>query len=185
MELTGNTRMQERPIGPLVDCLRSQGARIEYVKTEGCLPVRVYGGGLTGGSVRIESSVSSQFTSAVLMVSPFAAAPVRLTLSEDAPTSLPYIHMTLDNMRQFGVSVDAPSPNVFDVGTGGYTCVSGRYSVEPDASSATYAAALAAISGATVTLAGVTSTSTQGGLHRNCAQICVSVFTLCARCLHR
>lgn len=173
--ISGNDRMHARPIGDLVDCLRSQGAQITYLQREGCLPLRVYGGGLSGGEVTLQSSVSSQFASSVLMVAPFCTAPLRLMLSEDTPTSLPYIRMTVENMKQFGVTVHSPAPNVFHipvqtyapVDTGmisiaGCSAPAAVYSVEPDASSASYAAALAAITGTSVELIGVGSRSTQG-----------------------
>ena len=152
--------MHERPIGPLVDCLRAQGAVIEYAGSAGCLPLRVYGGGLRGGAAFLESSISSQFASSVLMVAPYCREPLRLTLSEETPTSLAYIHMTLRNMAQFGVSVSTTSLNVFDVPHAAYACR--QYSVEPDASSATYAAALAAVAGVRVELSGLGTASTQG-----------------------
>jgi pentafunctional AROM polypeptide len=162
VELTGNDRMQERPIGDLVDCLRCLGARIEYGRREGCLPLRVYGGGLRGGNVTMVSAVSSQFTSSLLMVAPYCQSSLTLTLSESAPTSLPYIIMTTENMKEFGVSVATPESNVFHVPVGQYRVSRPVYTVEADASSATYASVLGAITGCRVTLLGVGSTSTQG-----------------------
>lgn len=59
--ITGNARMKERPIGPLVDALRSVGCAIDYLETEGCLPLRIRGGGFPGGEVLLSASVSSQY----------------------------------------------------------------------------------------------------------------------------
>lgn len=161
MDLTGNERMQQRPIAHLVDCLTAMGGRIEYLKTPGCLPLRVYGGGLSGGVIPLESSISSQFASAVLMVAPLCRSPVTLVLSESMPTSLPYILMTAKSMLQFGVTVSIEAHNKFHVITTPYSAPS-EYSVEPDASSASFAAALSAITGIQVTLLGIGSSSSQG-----------------------
>ena len=71
--LDGSARMRERPMGPLVDALRSRGARIEPLGAEGFLPLRIEGGTLTGGEVSIRADVSSQFVSALLLASPVVA----------------------------------------------------------------------------------------------------------------
>ncbi len=167
MVLTGNARMQERPIKPLVTALTSQGARIEYLAADGCLPLRVFGGGLAGGVCSLSASLSSQYVSSILMAAPLTPSGMQLVLAEANPTSLPYILMTMTSMAQFGVSVqfDAAVPNRFSVPAGSrYTPAADSVFVEPDASSASYPAAIAAISGRTVTLPGITAHSSQGTL---------------------
>lgn len=93
--LTGSARMGERPVAQLVDALRAHGCSLEYLGREGALPLRVHGGGLGGGALRMSASISSQYVSSVLLAAPLAPGGVELLLDEDQPTSLPYIEMTV------------------------------------------------------------------------------------------
>ena len=70
--VTGNARMQERPIGPLVDALRANGCTVDYMKTEGCPPLKLQGGGLPGGVIELDAELSSQYVSSILMAAPYA-----------------------------------------------------------------------------------------------------------------
>ncbi|MGC8864418.1 MAG: 3-phosphoshikimate 1-carboxyvinyltransferase [Bacteroidales bacterium] len=102
--LTGNRRLQERPIGPLVDALRLLGARIEFAGNERFLPLKFGKGKLQSGTVELAPSFSSQFFSALLMIAPLL--PEGLTLkTTERPVSLPYIDMTIGLMRQGGIQV--------------------------------------------------------------------------------
>ncbi|EQC28678.1 hypothetical protein SDRG_13554 [Saprolegnia diclina VS20] len=159
--LTGNHRMQERPIADLVDALNTNGCHIAYDKTSGCPPLRITPTGLPGGPMRMQGKVSSQYVSSVLLSAPYASSPLDLLLEEDAPTSLPYILMTTQLMADFGIRVQQTGANRFLVPRGVYTNPA-TYHVEVDASSATYPLALAAITGGRVTVPGLGSTSTQG-----------------------
>ena len=79
--LTGNARMQERPIGPLVDALRSNGSEIEYLNKQGSLPLKISAGnGLKGGRIELAATISSQYVSSILMCAPYAKEPVTLAL---------------------------------------------------------------------------------------------------------
>lgn len=160
-ELTGSTRMRERPIGPLVDALRASGCAIHYLAAPGSLPLRVEGGGLPGGEICIRGRVSSQFVSALLLSAPLARSSTVVSVAEARPTSLPYILMTLRAMRLFGVEVRQRSPTSFEVPAGGYAAPEVA-EVEADASSATYPLAMAAVSGGDVTVEGVGADSVQG-----------------------
>lgn len=102
--LTGNSRMLERPIGPLVEALRSLGARISYAGRPGFPPLLIEEPDWAAyrPDIKISASVSSQFISALLMVAPLFPQGIRLQL-EDAVVSRPYIDMTLGAMRHFGV----------------------------------------------------------------------------------
>ena len=102
--LDGVPRMRERPIAPLVDALRRLGADIEYAGTVGYPPIRVRGTGLRGGEVEIDGSLSSQFLSSLLLAAPLAAGPVRIRVRSQL-VSRPYIDLSLDLMRRFGVPV--------------------------------------------------------------------------------
>lgn len=160
--LTGNARMKQRPIGPLVDALRENGAEIEYLESPGALPLRMTGrGGLRGGVVRLAADVSSQYVSAVLLCAPYAQEPVTLELVGDKVISQPYIDMTLAMMQSFGVHVERVGAHVYRIPQQAYRAPD-VYVVESDASSATYPLAVAAITGTTVTVPSIGSASLQG-----------------------
>lgn len=167
--IRGSARMNERPIQDLVQCLEAMDpGRITYLEKPGCTPLRIRGGGFKGGRLELNSKVSSQFVSAVLMAAPYAESPVTLILADVAegekPVSWPYIDMTIATMRRFGVNVDIISPREFHVPVGSYTNPA-VFEVEPDASTASYDLALIALNGGTVTLEGIGSNSVQGDAH--------------------
>ena len=162
--LTGNDRMKVRPIGPLVDALRSNGVTVKYLGKEKSLPLEVNAaGGLEGGVIELAATVSSQYVSSILMAAPYAKKPVVLRLVGGKPISQPYIDMTISMMRAFGILVETSSsePNTYRIPTGIYSSP-GEYVVESDASSATYPLAVAAISGTTCTIPNIGSASLQG-----------------------
>ncbi len=161
--LDGNRRMRERPISGLADLLTALGATTEYEMRQGCAPIIVHASGLSGGHATFASAGSSQFLSAVLMAAPYARDAVVIDVDGPA-TSRPYIEMTVAIMRQFGHEVTVEQRP----GGASYRVQPGRYKpcnlvVEPDASSATYFMAAAAVSpGSRVTIEGLGSQSLQG-----------------------
>lgn len=162
--LTGNARMKVRPIGPLVDALRSNGVGIKYMGNEGSLPLQVdAAGGFAGGLIELAATVSSQYVSSVLMASPYAKEPVTLRLVGGKPISQPYIDMTIAMMESFGVKVakSTTSENTYHIPKGTYQNPS-EYVIESDASSATYPLAVAAMTGTTCTVPNIGSRSLQG-----------------------
>ena len=208
----GNARMAERPIGPLVDALRAQGAQIEYLGGKGCMPLAIRSGisafcdsrgnsgvalsstssstshSLTNPKYRrakrrvfLEAKLSSQYVSAILMAAPFFpqllvpiaegdlvkeddkdADVVEVVLAEEKPTSLPYIDMTVSIMCEFGVNVIKQADNCYLVPRSTYIAPNNGHDVEADASSASYPAAIAAVTGTVVVLDGVGNKSVQG-----------------------
>ncbi|TRM59087.1 EPSP synthase-domain-containing protein [Schizophyllum amplum] len=162
--ITGNKRMKQRPIGPLVDALRANGAGIEYREGEGCLPLRVAAGkGLTGGHIKLSASISSQYVSSILLCAPYAREPVTLELVGGQVISQPYIDMTLGMMADFGVrATRRPGTDIYDIPQGVYRSEGGEYDIESDASSATYPLALAAIAGGRCTVEAIGTRSLQG-----------------------
>jgi len=100
--LTGSDRMKERPIGHLVEALNSIGADINYLEKDGFPPLAINGKALEGGKVDISTSVSSQFVSALLLIAPTLKKGLSLSLKGEL-LSKPYIKMTLDIMRYFGI----------------------------------------------------------------------------------
>ena len=157
--LDGNTRMRERPIGDLVDSLRQFGISVTCELNNHCPPVIVTADGLRGGPTTINANVSSQFLSAVLMAAPCAESTVAIRLAGEM-VSEPYIDMTLGVMSIFGVNVDRSQPGTFRVVPQKYH--SANYSIEPDASAASYFWGLAAVTGGRVTVEGLGKNALQG-----------------------
>jgi len=102
--ITGSQRMKERPIGALVTALQAAGADISYVEKEGYPPLRIRGKQLEGGSLALPSNISSQYVSALLMIAPTMRRGLQLELVGKV-ASAPYIRMTMQVMKAFGVEV--------------------------------------------------------------------------------
>lgn len=159
----GTPRMRERPVGDLIDALRTLGAKIECHARDGFPPFTIHAAGLTGGTVTLDSPPSSQMVSAILMAAPRARGDVMLELRGQV-VSEPYIRMTVDVCESFGISMiedrtaDAwrfivPAPQE-------YAAVD--YTIEPDASNASYFLSAPAVAGGTVTVKGLGARSVQG-----------------------
>lgn len=133
--ITGTERMRCRPIGLLVDALRSLGASVTYTEAEGFPPLHVEGRRLEGGEVELPGNVSSQYVSALLMVAPTMTKGLCLRLTGEV-VSRPYLNITLCLMRQFGIEIDEPDSRTFIVKPGRYS--GGRYLIENDWSGASY-----------------------------------------------
>lgn len=162
--LTGNQRMQERPIGPLVDALRANGVSIDYLKSATSLPLNIRpAGGLSGGIIELAATVSSQYASAILMCAPYFAQPTTLKLVGGKPISQLYIDMTIQMMADFGITVTKSTTEdyTYHIPQGVYKNPE-RYVVESDASSATYPLAFAALTGTKCTIPSIGSASLQG-----------------------
>ncbi len=102
--ITGSQRMKERPIGALVSALQAAGADISYVEKEGYPPLRIRGKQLEGGTLALPSNISSQYVSALLMIAPTMRRGLQLELVGKV-ASAPYIRMTMQVMKAFGVEV--------------------------------------------------------------------------------
>lgn len=162
--LTGNARMKERPIGPLVDSLRANGVSVDYLERQGSLPLKVgAAGGFAGGDIELKATVSSQYVSSILMSAPYAKKPVTLRLVGGKVISQLYIDMTIAMMASFGVRVQRSETeeNTYHIPCQSYKNPS-AYEVESDASSATYPLAIAAVTGTTCTVPNIGSSSLQG-----------------------
>jgi len=143
-------QLRRRPLAQLLEALRSQGARTEPPDAER-LPLTLEAHGLTGGSLRLPGDTSSQFISALFMAAPLGRAPLELAV--DGLVSRPYVDMTLAVMAQFGVRAERRGHERFRVAPGVYA---GRdYDVEPDASTASYFFAAAAVTGGRVKVLGL------------------------------
>ncbi|WP_281616216.1 3-phosphoshikimate 1-carboxyvinyltransferase [Flammeovirga sp. SubArs3] len=140
--MTGTARMQERPIGILVDALRSLGAEVEYLKNDGYPPHKINGFTQKTDTVSIRGDVSSQYISALLLVGPTLPQGIKLVL-EGTVASKPYIMMTLSLMERFGVKYTWED-NTITVAPQEYKA--GNYTIESDWSGASYWYSIAALS---------------------------------------
>jgi 3-phosphoshikimate 1-carboxyvinyltransferase len=152
--IDGVPQMRRRPMAGLIDALRAMGADIRCTGAEGFLPIEIHACGLRGGPVAIDASESSQMLSALLMVAPLAREPVVAT--PVGGIRMPFVRMTLRQMAQFGID------NAEGDGGAGTVAVAperyrspGTYAVEPDATAASYFAALPLVAGGSLRLDGL------------------------------
>jgi 3-phosphoshikimate 1-carboxyvinyltransferase len=158
----GVERMRERPIEPLLDGLRQLGVDARAQFDNGCPPVVINAAGLRGGRVRVRGDVSSQYISALLLAGPYAEQGLDLEIEGDL-VSAPYLEMTAGIMSDFGVDVTSKGERGFHIRPG--QRYRGRdYTVEPDASNASYFFAAAAVTGGRVRVPYLGRTSRQGDL---------------------
>lgn len=159
--LTGDKRMNTRPIGELADGLKPLGGVVESQNKDGCPPVRIQGTGLKGGRTVVDASRSSQFVSAILLAAPYAMQPVEVHLQ--GLVSRPYVDVTLEGMSRFGAGACWLNEEVLRVEAPG-RYLSGVHKVEGDCSSASYFWAAAAVTGGRVMTLNVARNSRQGDL---------------------
>ena len=156
--LEGSERMNHRPIKELVSALMRLGAEIVYTDNEGYPPIKITGGTTNGGSVHVNGSISSQFISALLMIAPVLSRDTNVYI-EGQQVSEPYIDMTISAMKEFGAAVDKSDNHYFVSGSQEYKA--NKYTIEGDASSASYLFAIAAISQSKVEVTNVSGKSLQ------------------------
>jgi 3-phosphoshikimate 1-carboxyvinyltransferase len=163
--LTGSQRMQERPIGVLVDALRTLGASIEYVENEGYPPLKISGRQLTGSKVTIQAGVSSQYITALLLIGAGLPNGLELTLDGDV-TSMPYINMTMLLLAQAGIEsyFIGTTITVMPLDASEILHLNSEITVESDWSSASYFYSIVALAkeGTEITLSSYSPMSLQG-----------------------
>jgi len=161
--LHGVSRMHERPIGDLVDALNEAGAQIEYTGEPGYPPLHIRKGQFHAHELHVKGNVSSQFLTALLMAAPMMAREHDITINVVGELiSKPYIEITLNMMRQFGVEIGQDGWKSFTLKKGQAYRSPGIVHVEGDASSASYFLAAGAIAQGPVRVEGIGSTSIQG-----------------------
>ena len=158
--LDGDPRMRERPIADLVDALNQLGVELET--TNNCPPVEIFARGLPGGKTRIAGDISSQFLSALLMVAPYARDPVEIEVIKEL-NSRPYVDMTIAVMKDFGVEVERRGYERFIIQPSSFSPIP-SYTIESDASAASYFFAAPAIRGGRVRVENISPTSVQGDI---------------------
>jgi 3-phosphoshikimate 1-carboxyvinyltransferase len=161
--LDGSARMRQRPIRDLVSALAALGVDIAIEGQDGCPPLRCRGGRPFGGAVEIDASRSSQYVSALLQVAPYAARDVILHLKDGVLVSRPYVDVTLAIMAQFGAQASFSDERSLRVSCRERYRAT-HHAVEPDASTAAYFFAAAAISGGRVLIEDLPGDSAQADM---------------------
>lgn len=158
--LTGEKRLCERPVGPLVDALQEMG--VDILCHNNCPPVEIQANGLKGGAITLSDIESSQYVSALLLCAPYTAKGIELRL-EGSIVSAPYIDLTISVMNDFGAKILRTGQRHYIVGT--QHIYSGRdYTVEGDASSASYFFLAAALLKRSIRVNGISRQSAQGDI---------------------
>lgn len=153
-------QMRRRPLLPLSRALRDLGVDLRHEEAEGHHPLTVRAAGVDGGEVVLDAGQSSQYLTALLLLGPLTRRGLRIRVTD--LVSAPYVEITLAMMRAFGVEVTRED-DVFVVPPGGYRATT--YAIEPDASTASYFFAAAALTpGAEVTVPGLGTGALQGDL---------------------
>lgn len=160
--ITGNERMQERPIQDLINGLKQLGVKIKSLAENGCPPLEIKGNTLEGEITSMPGNVSSQYFSALLLTAPYAKKEVTLKVEKEL-CSKPYIDVTLDIMNKFSVQCLNTNYQSFSIPKKVYQ---GReYVIEGDASSASYFIGLVALHGGKVKITNLPYSSKQGDVH--------------------
>jgi len=158
--ITGEKRMCERPIGLLVEALKSIGADIKYINNEGYPPLLIKGKELYGGHVKIDGSVSSQFISALLMIAPTFSNGLTFEFTGNI-VSFPYFNLTLKLMEKFGIKYKWKDNNVLTIENSMYS--DSEYTIDADWSSISYWYEIAALSKeSNINILGINNESLQG-----------------------
>jgi 3-phosphoshikimate 1-carboxyvinyltransferase len=154
-----SAQMRRRPLGPLSRALRDLGVDLRHEEAEGHHPLTVAAAGVEGGEVTLDAGQSSQYLTALLLLGPLTRKGLRITVTD--LVSAPYVEITTAMMRAFGAEVRREG-DVFVVAPGGYRATT--YAIEPDASTASYFFAAAAVTGGEVTVPGLGTGALQGDL---------------------
>ena len=157
--LTGSDRMQQRPVGELVDSLKSLGADIIYEKEIGYPPLRFNGFNQTNKLIELRSDISSQFASSLMLVAPYLNDGLQIKLVGNI-FSKPYILLTCEIMKRFGFSCIINKDEI-KIKPNKKVSIK-NYSVESDWSSASYLYSIVALSGIELKLSSFKSNSLQG-----------------------
>ena len=161
-EIDASPQMRARPMAPLLDAIASLGATVECRESPGHFPCRITATAAQGGSVQLDARQSSQFVSAMLMVGACFADGLTIQLTGKR-SAQPYVHTTLQMMKQFGVAAAAADADTFVV-TPGQHYRGHAYAIEPDVSSACYFYAMAMLTGGAALVRGVHRDSLQADI---------------------
>ncbi|MER6786535.1 3-phosphoshikimate 1-carboxyvinyltransferase [Streptomyces sp. NPDC000658] len=154
-----SSQMRRRPLLPLTRALRDLGVDLRHEEAEGHHPLTVRAAGVEGGEVVLDAGQSSQYLTALLLLGPLTRTGLRVTVTD--LVSAPYVDITIAMMRAFGAEA-VREGNTYVVPPGGYRATT--YAIEPDASTASYFFAAAALTGGEVTVPGLGADALQGDL---------------------
>ena len=157
--VTGNESLRSRPMKDLHLALEQLGAGVSWQNDKYCLPVTVQRGESHTHSVQVAADTSSQFVTSLMLIAPIFPDGLTIELTGDV-ISLPYIVMSASVMKSFGAQVRIADNRIIVIDGGGY--VGCQFAVEPDASSASYPFAAAAVVGGRVRVHGMRSNMLQG-----------------------
>lgn len=157
--IDGHPPLRSRPMAPLHEALHSLGADVVAGEARGHLPVTIRGGALRGRAVALAGDVSSQFITALMLIGPYLPHGLEIELTTPL-VSRPYVELTRSVMASFGAGDVEIGARRIVVEPGRY--VATDYAIEPDASSASYVLAAAAVCGGEVTVQGLGAASLQG-----------------------
>ncbi|QED23226.1 3-phosphoshikimate 1-carboxyvinyltransferase [Candidatus Deianiraea vastatrix] len=156
--VTGEGKLLERPIKDLCNALLALNVDVKYLKNDGCVPVSVSSSCNFASEVLINGAISSQYTSALLMIAPYFSSGLQLRAS--SPVSKPYIDLTIDIMGTFGVKVENNEYLSYNIPKSQYT--SQDFAIEGDWSSASYFFGISMLTGMKIEISGLKTTSLQG-----------------------
>ena len=159
--MTGTRRMLSRPVGPLVSALNGLGVDVSSVKDNGCPPVFIRANGIHGGKVKIEGKESSQFISSLLLSGPYADTDIEIEVKGKL-VSKPYVDITINVMKEFGILVERDNYYSFKIPSGRKYRPK-EFAIQGDASSASYFWAAAAVTGGTITTENIYPYATRQG----------------------
>lgn len=157
--ITGDQRMSERPVAELVQGLSQLGAKIEYLKKQGFLPIKIQGSGLTGGLAKMNGAKTSQYFSSLLISAPCADAPVTIECIDEM-TEKPYLDITLQMMKNFGIEAQNDDYKKMMVPKSNYAAK--NLKIEGDYSSASFFFLAAAVCNSKVTVTNLNPETKQG-----------------------
>jgi len=160
--LTGTDRMQKRPLKDLLDALQQIGVKARSLNDNGCPPVEITGKTICKNRVDINCQKSSQYLSALLLIAPCTHHGLEIRVT-GGPVSRPYVDLTIDVMKTFGLRLERDGYRRFNV-PGRQIYRAGEYAVEADCSQAAYFWGAAAIGGAHIKVLGVKADSAQGDI---------------------
>lgn len=160
-KLGGKPRLNKRPIEDLVEGLRQLGANIKYLKRHGYPPIQISSSKLNPGTIKLKGAISSQFISALLMVAPLIGEVIIEVTGNQV--SKPYIVMTMDIMKHFGVQVQEINDKKYLIPEN-KKYETEEYTVEGDISSASYFFAIAALTKSTLTIKNINPNSVQADM---------------------
>lgn len=158
IKVIGEGRILERPIAPLCNALKQIGVNIQYNNDNLAIPVTINGSNINGNKILINGNISSQFISALLMISPYIPGGLEIIVEQNL-VSIGYIDITIDVMKKFGINVINENYRKYIIKSQKYQGIS--YAIEGDWSSASYFFGISTVCNAKINLKNLNHKSIQ------------------------